>query len=206
MRSTPPMAMWTGGAFGAAILIVVIAAGLFGAGTKAIDVGLLATARLAFLFFWPAYAGGALTALFGTAFSPVKRRAKELGLAFASVEIVHLGLVAWLCLIGDAPSVSTFLFFGFAVLWTAMLALLSIDRMRRAFGPKSWWLVRVVGLNYIAYAFYADFARDPFGGGSRHMLEYLPFYLLAVAGPALRLIASFRQAAAQWRRRIQQIV
>jgi len=42
------------------------------------------------------YAGGAMTALFGPAFEPFKKRAREFGLAFASAHLVHIALVAWL--------------------------------------------------------------------------------------------------------------
>jgi hypothetical protein len=165
----------------------------WGAGEKGIGGALLATGRLAFLFFWAAYAGSALASLFGPTFQPLKQRAREFGLAFASVQLVHLALVAWLCLIGAAPSASTFVFFGIAIVWTYLLALFSIGRLQRALGPKSWWLLRTVGMNYIAYAFFVDFLRDPFHGGAKHLVAYLPFTVLAIAGPILRLAASAQQ-------------
>ncbi len=189
MRSSAGALPWMGSAFVLAAMLAGLCVSLSGTGEHGIVVGLIATARLAFLFFWPAYTGRALVTLFGAAFEPLARRARELGLAFASVEIVHLGLVAGLCLIGRAPSLATFVFFGIAVFWVACLVLMSIGPVRRACGPRCWWLVRVIGLNYIAYAFYVDFMRHPLGGGVKHVVEYLPFAALAIAGPGLRLAA-----------------
>jgi hypothetical protein len=67
------------------------------------SLALRATARWAFLLYLPAYVGGPLTSLFGSAFLPVRQRAREFGLAFASAMIVHLGIVVCLCAIGAAP-------------------------------------------------------------------------------------------------------
>src|SRR5208283_952478 len=113
-----------------------------GTGEKGIDAALRATARLSFLLFWVAYAGSAMASLFGSPFQTLKLRAREFGLAFASAQLVHIGLVVWLCLIGAAPDVSTFVFFGIALVWVYLLALFSIGRLRRALGPGSWWILR----------------------------------------------------------------
>jgi hypothetical protein len=75
---------------------------------RGVYVALAATARLAFLIFWPAYAGGALASLFGSVFLRLREHARDLGLAFAAALSVHLGLVACLCVIGHAPGVWTF--------------------------------------------------------------------------------------------------
>lgn len=189
MRERPAAVVWMGSAFCAALVLAVVVLAVLGAGERGTDVALLATGRLSFLLFWPAYAGGPLSTLFGPAFLPVKQRAREFGLAFASAHLVHIGLVAWLCLIGAAPAVSTFVLFGIALFWTYFLALFSIGRVHQVLGPKAWWLARVVGLNYIAYAFAADFLKNPLQGGARHVVGYLPFAFLAIAGPTLRFAA-----------------
>ena len=132
-----------------------------GAQKEGILVALAATARLAFLLFWPAYSAGALVSLFGPTFQPLKQRAREFGLAFASAQLVHLGLVVWLCLIGAAPGVSTFILFGTAAVWVYVLALFSINPLHQALGPKYWRLLSIVGMNYIAYAFAVDFLKKP---------------------------------------------
>ena len=176
-------------AFGAASVSAALVLAALGADRNGIDAALQVTARLSFLFFWPAYAGGAMTALFGPVFQPMKRYGRELGLAFASALFVHLGLVAWRCLIDTPPATSVFIVFGPAVIATYGLMLLSIRPLQQAIGHRGWWLSRIVGLNYIAYAFAQDFFRNPFHGGAKHMLAYGPFATLAIAGPVLRFAA-----------------
>lgn len=195
----PPAALWMISAFCAALSLAGGVLAVRGTGEAGTLAALLATARLSFLLFWPAYAGGALVALFGSFFQPLKRRGRELGLAFASAQTVHLGLIGWLCAIGAVPAVGTFVFFGIAALWMYLLVLFSIRRLNRAFGPRLWWVVRVVGMNYLAYAFFTDFMKNPLGGGTKHVLEYVPFVFLAVAGPALRIAALGQRAVQDWR-------
>jgi len=190
-------ALCMGSAFCAALVVAAI---LIARGTEgSIHAALAATARLAFLLFWPAYCGSALVSLFGPKFQPLKQYAREFGLAFASALLVHLGLVGLLCLTGTAPDVSVFIFFGIAAAWAYLLALFSIDRLRQALGPKYWWLLNAVGMNYLAYAFLVDFLRDPLHGDIKHVIRYFPFAVLAVAGPSLRLAAFAKRVGRRWR-------
>ena len=55
-------------------------------------------------------------------------------------------------------------------------------------------------MNYVAYAFSVDFAKYPRNGGVKHVVEYLPFVTLAVAGPFLRLAAWTLQMKDRWLR------
>lgn len=144
------------------------------------------SARVAFLFFWPAYVGGALTSLFGAIFLPLKQHARELGLAFASAIFVHLGFVLRLCVVGPVPSTETIVIFGTAAAFTFLLALLSISRLRKMLPRAFWPAIRFVAMNYIALAFLLDFARFPLED-LRQSLAYLPFLALGILGPALRL-------------------
>jgi hypothetical protein len=199
MRSKPNMALWMGSALFAAVGLAACVLFVVGPEERGLDAALAAVARLAFLLFWLAYSASALASLFGPRFEPLKRRAREFGLAFASALLVHLGLVAWLCLIGAAPGVGTFIFFGIAALWVYLLALFSIGRSQKLLGPNSWWLLRNVGMNYVAYAFAIDFLKSPLEGGVRHVTEYLPFAVLAVAGPTLRVAALAQFVGRKWR-------
>ena len=189
MRSRTTTLLWMGSAFCAALGLAAAVLLTLGAGERGTDAGLQLTARLSFLLFWPAYAGRALTTLFGPMFRPLKQRGREFGLAFASAQLVHVGLVAWLCVIGAAPPLATFIFFGIALLWTYLLALASVGRLQRMLGPRGWWLLRVVGLNYIAFAFAVDFFKKPLLADTKQIIGYLPFAVLAVAGPLLRVVA-----------------
>jgi hypothetical protein len=176
-------------AFAGAVGLVTISFAALGTSERGTVLALQLTARFAFLFFWPAYAGGALAALFGSVAAPLKRYGREFGLAFAAVLIVHLGLVAWLSFLGAAPGRGTFIFFGAAVLWAALLSLFSIRSLQTALGLRWWWFLRTAGLNYILYAFAVDFFNLPLFGSVRHMVAYFPFAALCVAGPIIRFTA-----------------
>jgi hypothetical protein len=198
MRARPATHLWMGSAFGAALIVAAVELAVHGGGERGTGAALAATARLSFLLFWAAYAGGALTALFGATFQPLKQRAREFGLAFAAAHLAHLGLVGWLCWIGAAPPLGTFIFFGVAVIFTYLLALLSIGNLQKALGARWWWLLRTVGMNYIAYAFFVDFMNNPLHGGIKQVVKYLPFAILAIVGPSLRLAAWTLRMRNRW--------
>jgi hypothetical protein len=195
MKPQSSAATWIQLSFAASIGLAVAVLVVAGTGEHGTGLALMATARLAFLPFWLAYAGAALVLLFGPALQPVQRHAREFGLAFAAMELVHLGLVAWLCLIGHAPVIRTFVVFGTAVLWVCLLTLFSIASLRRMLGSVGWWLLRVIGMNYLAYAFAVDFLRHPLAGGLKHAVLYWPFAALAIAGPGLRVAAVVQRIA-----------
>jgi hypothetical protein len=191
----PVTAVWMGSAFCAALGLAALTLAALGSGEQGTIAALKVTARFSFALFWPAYAAGAMTTLFGPAFAPLKRRGREFGLAFASAHLVHLGLVAWLTYIGAAPSRGVFLFFGIAVLWTYLLALFSITRLQKALGSMGWWFLRVVGPNYIALAFAKDFlGSSPQFGNFKYLVGYVPFAALSVVGPLLCLAAFLQRA------------
>jgi hypothetical protein len=79
VRSSP--CVWMAMAFCASLGLAIGVLAFFGDEQRGVNIALQATARLAFLFFWPAYVGGALTFLFGDFFLPIRRHARELGLA-----------------------------------------------------------------------------------------------------------------------------
>lgn len=199
MRSTGGAALWMGSAFATALGLTAVVLAVLGADHRGIAIALQVTARLSFLLFWPAYAGSAMVALFGPMFQPLKRYGRELGLAFASALFVHLGLVAWLCQTGATPAASTFMIFVPAVVLAYSLTLLSIERLQQAVGRKGWSLLRTVGLNYIAFAFARDFLSDPFHADIKHVVAYLPFATLAIAGPILCLAAFALRTGHVWR-------
>jgi len=174
-------------AFLASLVLAVSIVGLFGT-ERGVGMALAATARLAFPVFWFAYAGGALASLFGDALLPLKKHTRDFGLAFAAMMTVHLGLVVLLCIKGAAPSATTFIIFGVAAIFTYLLALLSNRRIRELVPDKHWPRIRALTMNYIALAFFYDFAK--FHASDFHaLLKYFPFAILAVAGLMLRLAA-----------------
>jgi hypothetical protein len=116
-----------------------------------------------FLPFWPAYAGGAVVALFGSFFGVLARLRREFGLCFASALLVHVGLVIWLFWISARQPIpnSAILLFSIGVVWTAVLALYSMKRFRYVPNPKLRQALRAIGLEYIAFLFFIDFVVNP---------------------------------------------
>ncbi len=190
IEATPRASAWMGGALLAALALAAAALAIRGAETHGVKTALQLTARFAFLFFWPSYAGGALATLFGDAWRPLKRRVRVLGMAFSAVLAVHLALVAWLCWIGSTPAARTFAIFGVGVVCAYAMLLVSIDRVRQTMGETSWRLVQTVGANYILFAFGLDFLGDDKPGANvGYLVEYLPFVVLVILAPVLRLLA-----------------
>jgi hypothetical protein len=182
-------------AFAAEVTLAAAVLALFGTDDNAIDIGLLLTARLAFLFFLPAYIGGALATLFGPAFDGLRCRGREFGLAFAAALAVHLALVAWICVLGDLPPVRTFIVFGVAALCVYGLALFSIGALQRWIGARAWGVLRFCAMNYIACAFADDFLRVTPTVTLEYLLGYLPYALMAMIGPALYFAALVKRWA-----------
>jgi hypothetical protein len=179
----------------AALTLTAAVLALVGTDDNGIDVGVRATARLAYAFFLPAYIGGALATLFGAAFDGVRRRGREFGLAFAAALAVHLALVAWLCVLGDLPPIRTFIVFGIGATCVYGLALFSITKLQQRLGPRAWGVLRFLGMNYIACAFADDFLRVAPTITLEYLLCYLPFALLAMASPALYFAALVKRWA-----------
>lgn len=182
--------IWMAAAFIVAFVLSVGLVAHFHAPGKSlpVNIGLQISARVAFLFFWPAYAGGALTSLFGNVFQPLRRHGRNLGLAFAAALFVHLGFVVSRYVLGPAPSLHTLIVFGPAAVCAYLLALLSINRLRQMLPPSFWPPIRIVAMNYIALVFILDFTGTPIHD-FREAVLYLPFAALALAGPALNLAA-----------------
>jgi hypothetical protein len=179
--------VWMALAFSASLGLAISIIAAFGI-DPGLSIALRATARLAFLIFLPTYVGGPLTSLFGNTFLPVRRHARDYGLAFASAMVVHLGLVIWLCAIGAAPPVKTFVVFGLAAASLYLLALLSVRRVRELLPRKFWLPLRIVTTNYIALAFIYDFKHFRVNDFYAD-IAYLPFAVLAIGGLILTIVA-----------------
>jgi len=176
-----------GGAFCAALGMGLAVLAVLGRGGQGVTIATESVARVAFIFFWLAYTGGALAHLFGRRFESLARRRREFGLAFATALLVHLAFVAWLFHISFRPPVSdaVIFYFGIGALWTYALVLMSLPGLRERMGA-TWSLFSAAGIEYVALLFLRDFVLLPLQSGTRHPLYYLPFAVLSVAGPALR--------------------
>jgi hypothetical protein len=184
-----PAKWWMAAAFGANLALAAIIIASYGSESHGTTLALQATARVTFLWFIAAYAGGALSTLFYPRFQSLKRFGRELGLAFAAALLVHLSLVGWLCWIGKAPDIGVFEFFGPVVALTYILAFFSFGNLHTVLGPRLWRLFRLIGMNIILFAFLRDFIRHPLHP------SYLLFVAMSVVAPALRLAAWIQRSA-----------
>ena len=175
-------------AFVIASALAAIAFVNLGTGDQGTFVALRLTARWSFLLFWFAYAGGAITKLSGLHLGGLERRGREFGLAFASAQLVHVGLVLWLFNILTGP-VDAMVFFWVGVLCTYLLAIFSLPRLRDALGLRIWRAFRLIALEYIALVFADDFILAPLQatGFRSYPLSYLPFAVMLVGAIGLRL-------------------
>ena len=186
--------VWMAAAFAAALAVALAVLATAGTAEPGILLALRLTARVSFLLFFAAYAGGALAALFGPSFAPLARHGRDFGLAFAAAHLVHLGIVVWLFRISDNPPISNLaiVLFTIGAVWLYALTLLSVRSLRARFNPAFVRVFQNRGLDYIALLFLADFVVNPLRHGLVHPIGYVPFSLLAVAGPLLRAAAAVR--------------
>ena len=199
MKRQPVPVLAMGGAFGVALALAVAVLTLYGAGPQTLVTALRLTARWSFLLFWIAYAGGAMFTLFGPAFKLFAGRGREFGLAYATAQVVHLGLVVWLFHISLHPPLTgeLFAFFVIGIVWTYLLAVLSFGDLRKTLGPGLWHVLRIVGLNYILFAFAFDFVpvaiHYPAHYGAARLIEYAPFAAMCLVAPVLAAAAAIRR-------------
>jgi len=183
--------VWMCAAFCAALGLAVVALAVAGTGEKGTGIALHLTGRLSFLLFWPAYAGAAMATFFGPRFEILVRHSRDFGLAYASAHLVHVGLVAHLVSLSERPFIEAIMpFFAVGVVWTYVLALFSWQRLSRLLNRSFWRAVHNIGLEYLALVFFLDLVLQPIQGHTKRPLEYLPFSILAIAGPLLRSAAA----------------
>lgn len=193
-RTLPWLALGLGSGLAAAALGLVHD----GRGMAGIALGAILAARAAFVFFFPAYAGGALARLFPfPLLAAVARYGREAGLAFAGALFVHLAMVLWLFEVSARPPVGDTVIatFGLGAAWAFALTLFSLEPFGAVFASRAGRALRSLGMSYIAALFIYDFVILPLEIGVRrvsHPLQYAPFVLLSLAGPLIRLAAWLR--------------
>jgi hypothetical protein len=178
--------------------VIVLVARHAGPPNDQLGVALRWSARWSFLWFWIASCSAALGVLFGPRLRALAARARQFGLAFAAAHLVHVALVAYMLHGAATPFArQPLIFFGTGVFFVYLMALLSLSgQLRELIGAQAWRAVRVVGLEYINYAYYSDFAGRTFHKGTANLIVYLPFLVLVVAGPVLRLAAAWHRLRA----------
>ena len=187
---------WMVAAFLIALASVAVALAIFGMGERGTTIALRLTARWSFVLFWFAYTGSAMARLFGSRLAGLARHGRDFGLAFASAQLVHVGLVLWLFYLASGAN-GGMAFFWVGILCTYLLALFSLPRLRDTLGPQLWRISCMIAMEYIALVFFVDFIRIRLHGNglSNYPLSYLPFALMLVGGVGLRIISLARFAA-----------
>lgn len=163
---------------------------VFGTGTRGIRHSLEITARWSYLWFWVAYAGGALCKAFGERFRFAAKHRREFGLAFATAHSIHLILVVWLYRISPQPPISfnDAVFFSVGIAFMYMMVILSIKQAAALLPRWLWAWAMFIGLEYIEYAFLTDFLVNPLHASPKLLIGYLPFATLGLFGTLLRLV------------------
>jgi hypothetical protein len=128
---------WMIAAFLIAVASAAVVLTIFGAGERGTTIALRVTARWSFVLFWFAYSGSAMARLFGSHLAGLAHRGRDFGLAFASAQIVHVGLVLWVFYLAPRAN-GGMVFFWVGILCTYLLALFSLPLLRGALGPRLW--------------------------------------------------------------------
>jgi hypothetical protein len=184
-----------GAGFCSAVAVGIAILAVRGTGERGVGAATAMVAGVAFIFFWLAYAGGALAALFGSVFEGLSRHRREFGLAFASALLVHLTLVAWLFRISARQPLSDLwiVYFVIGAVMTYALALGSVKFFRDLVKTNYWRVFVIVAMEYIAFLFFRDFVLLSLQEGVGLPLRYLPFAILITLGVLLRLTATVRR-------------
>jgi hypothetical protein len=195
MRDKSSAVAWMAAGFCSAVAVGVAILAMRGAGERGVGAATAMVARVAFIFFWLTYAGGALAALFGSTFEGLARHRREFGLAFATALLVHLTLVAWLFRVSDRQPLSDLwiVYFVIGAVMTYALALGSVRLLRDLVKTNYWRVFTTVAMEYIAFLFFRDFVLLPLQEGVGLPLRYLPFAILITLGVLLRLTATMRR-------------
>lgn len=194
-------------AFGVALGLAAAVLAIHGTDAKSIVIALRLTARWSFLLFWMAYAGGAMAALFGPTLAPLAGRGREFGLAYAAAQLVHVGLVIRLFqILSRSPlSAKPLVLFSIGIVWTYLLAVFSVGGLSKVLGSRAWRTLRIVGLNYILFAFAVDFVPVAIHPTAHYdigrLVEYAPFAAMCVAAPLLVFAAAaYRRLGVKYNR------
>jgi DMSO/TMAO reductase YedYZ heme-binding membrane subunit len=143
----------------AALLAVLISWSLYGYDDVGLRVSIRATARLAALVFSVAFAASPLNTLFRARWSrSLAAHRRSLGLAFAAIHFVHLGVVLLLATRFTASFLATTAMssmvgggVGYALI--AAMVITSFKRTSKAIGATAWRRLHVTGM-YVTWGIF----------------------------------------------------
>lgn len=148
------------------------------------------SARLAFLVYVAVFVTRPLRQLVPASFTrALLRNRRYIGLIFAAVMTVHLGLISWLLLIvTDQGRTLTSLLPGIATYTFVLLMLItSFDAPARALGSQNWRRLHKAGLYWIGLVFLVTLGPDVISMPSEPV--YLAIGVLMAIAVSLRIAA-----------------
>lgn len=150
------------------------------------------TARLSFMIFLLVFVARPLRQLVRTPLTTwLVRERRSLGIAFAAMHSVHLGLIAFRfsTIPGLEYPTSNALIGGTAYLLMYLMLITSFDVPARSIGARSWRRLHKTGLYFIGFIFVATLL--PYPGEPIFTLERAWFVTLTVLAVFVRLTAWF---------------
>lgn len=150
------------------------------------------TARIAFLIYLLVFVARPLRQLLPTDLSKwLLAERRSLGIAFAAVHTVHLGLILTrhdVESLFDRPLIGT-AFGATAYLLMYLMLLTSFDAPARRIGPKNWRRLHKTGLYFIGFVFFATLLPEP--GEPVYTFDRAWLYTLTGLAVVVRLTAWF---------------
>ena len=156
------------------------------------------TARIAFMIYLLIFIARPLRQLFSSGLSKwLLRERRSLGIAFAAVHTVHLGLIFTR---HDVESLLERPLVGTAVGATAyllmyLMLLTSFDAPARRIGPRNWRRLHKTGLYFIGFVFFATLLPEP--GQPVYTFDRAWLFTLTGIAVVIRLTAWFAARARQ---------
>lgn len=150
------------------------------------------TARLSFMTYLVIFIARPLRQLSaGNATKWLVRERRSLGIAFAAMHTVHLGLIAYRysTIPGLEYPLSSAAFGGSAYLLIYLMLITSFDAPARALGPKNWRRLHKTGLYFVGLVFLSTLL--PEAGDPLFTIERAWFVVLVAGALFIRLTAYF---------------
>ncbi len=184
--------------FAAALLLTGIAAASNPDAQGLVADGLRWTGRLAFFVFLVPWLASPLGSLMPGAVSrQLLRWRRRAGIAFGSIQVVHLGLIVALYQVHENPGVdlATLLVGGSGIALAVAMLVTSFDGPLQLVGSRRWKALHRAGLYVCGFIYFFDFLVAPFLGGY-DLLAYAPLMALTAAAIGLRTVALLKARSA----------
>ncbi len=182
-----------------ALVLTGVAAALSPDVEGLVSSGLRWTGRLAFFVFLVPWLASPLQSLFpGEVSRLLLRWRRRAGIAFGSIQVVHLGLIVWLFQIHADPGVdaATLVVGGTGIALAVAMLITSFDGPLRLIGSRAWKALHRSGLYVCGFIYFFDFLVAPFLAGY-DLLAYAPLMLLSATALGLRTMAMFKSGSAE---------